>query len=260
MFSRRYWLMTVLVVAAVAVCVWAGFWQMDRRQQKRALNQMIAERWQMPAFDLNRQALPQDLVELEYRKVQVEGRFDFANQVVLKNHTRNNAPGVNLITPLVLEDGRAILVARGWIPLHKAEPESWGEFDEPSLATVVGLIQESQTLANAATPEAPQQAWFRVDVAAIERQMPYELLPAFLAMLPEPGRRIDVMPLRSEPPAPLDEYMHVGYTVQWFSFAAIFAFGYIQYLIMQERRRRRMAAAPAGDESSADLPTLPHQA
>jgi surfeit locus 1 family protein len=261
MFSRRYWLLTVIVCVAVAVCIRAGFWQMDRREQKRQLNQMLVERWDAPPFDLTHDVLPADLGELEYRRIQVEGKFDYTHQIVLKNDTRDGVPGVNLITPLVMPDGRAILVARGWVPLGDAAREAWPQLEEKTGQPVVGLIKESQTLPGAATPTAPQTEWFRVDVAAIQRQVPYPLLPAFLAMLSEPGRAVDALPARTPPPELADEYMHVSYTIQWFTFAAVFAFGYVQYIILHERRRRRQleGVATEAQQAASDLPTLPHQ-
>jgi cytochrome oxidase assembly protein ShyY1 len=242
MFSRQWWLFTLIVLAAIVVCVQAGFWQMERRQFKHQLNLQMAQKWDMPRFNLNQETLPADLTTLEYRRVEVRGAFDYANQIVLKNDVRGDAPGVNLVTPLVLDDQQAILVARGWIPLAKAAPEFWPEFEEIAGQVVVGLIKESQTLAGATQPQEAQREWFRIDIEAIQPQMPYPLLPAFLAMLPEPGRTEGALPIRTPPPAPYDELMHVNYTVQWFIFALIFGFGYLQYLTYDERRRARPAS------------------
>jgi cytochrome oxidase assembly protein ShyY1 len=261
MFSR-YWLLTLIVLAGVVLCVWAAFWQMDRREQKRALNQVLVARWDAPPFTLNQEPLPADLLDLQFRRVRAEGIFDYEHQIALKNDFRNDAPGVNLITPLVLPDGRAILVARGWVPLNMADPTAWAAFDEPEEGEVVGLIKESQTLQGASAPTAPQQSWFRVDIAAIQKQMPYELLPAFLAMLPEPGRAVDALPMRTPPPELYDEWMHVGYTMQWFSFAAIGLFGYIPLLLYLERRRLRQSVpvkSETANDTHGEMPAVAHK-
>jgi len=259
MFSRGWWLFTTIVLVAVAICVWAALWQMDRRVQKQELNQRLVERWDAPPFDLNTEPFPTDLTELEYRRVQVTGEFDYKHQVILKNTNQGELPGVTLITPLRLDNGEAILVARGWIPINEAEPASWPQFDEQNAAPVVGLIKQSQVLPGAPMPTEPQTEWFRVDVAAIQAQLPYKLLPAFLAMLPEPGRAADTLPIRTAPPELADEMMHLNYTIQWFTFAVIFAFGYVQYLIYDERRQKRIHAEKAAESSPLDLPSLPHQ-
>jgi surfeit locus 1 family protein len=260
-FSRRYWPLTLIVIAGVALCIWAAFWQMDRREQKRALNELLVQRWDAEPFDLNQEPLPADPVELQFRRVQATGTFDYEEQIALKNDFRNGAPGVNLLTPLILDDGRAILVARGWLPLSEADPAQWPQFNEPTNGPVFGLIRESQSLAGATPPATPQQTWFRVDLAAIQQQMPYELLPVFLDLLPEPERPADVLPIRTPPPQLADEWMHVGYTMQWFSFAAIGLFGYIPMLIYLERRRAREArqSAATQDQGQSNRPIIPHQ-
>ncbi|MEZ4729237.1 MAG: SURF1 family protein [Caldilineaceae bacterium] len=242
LFSRRWWYVTIFVILGVVFLARLGFWQLDRLEQRRAYNQLVAERWDQAPFNLNENALPAQFDELGYRRIEATGTFDYEHQIVLKNQNRETAPGVNLITPLLLPDGQAILVARGWIPYDQSKPEQWAQFTEATgEATVVGLIQESQVLPGAAPPTAPQTEWFRIDVEAIQRQMPYPLLPIFLAQLPEPGHGYADLPYR-EVPFELTEGNHFSYALQWFMFAAILGGGYLPYIAYQERRRQRVAA------------------
>jgi surfeit locus 1 family protein len=203
----------------------------------------VAERWREEPFDVNRNQVPRDLSTLEFRRVQVTGAFDYDNQIILSNQTRNQAPGSVLVTPLVLEDGRAVLVARGWVPIGEDDPEHWGKYEEAADAALVGLIQESQRLPNgkAPTPPAtPQTSWFQINIDAIQPQMPYELLPVFILQLPEEGRTTNDLPLREEPIV-LDEGSHFSYAIQWFMFAIILGVGYIFFVRTQELRDQRIA-------------------
>jgi surfeit locus 1 family protein len=267
LFNRRWWWTTLLVIAGVALLVRLGFWQLDRLDQRRAFNSRVATRWQQEPFDLNTNNLPANLDELEYRRVQIEGQFDYSQQVVLLNQTRNDAPGVYLITPLTMDDGRAVLVARGWVPVQQAAPEFWPQFEEPSGAPVIGLIQESQPLAGAEPPAAPQREWFRVDIDAIQRQMPYELLPVFILQLPEEGRSYSALPFREEPLV-LSEGNHFSYAIQWFCFAVILGVGYVILVKQQEVRGQRLASGELGFDvedtldiapSDIQMPALPPQ-
>lgn len=242
--NRRWWFPTLFVIAGVYVLIQLGFWQLDRLEQRREYNQFVASRWDQAPFDLADNVLPADLSELEYRRVELSGEFDYEHQIALKNQFRGQEPGVNLVTPLLLNDGRAILVARGWIPLAQAVPEEWAQFSAPSNEEVIGMLQESQTLAGAKAPEEAQLEWFRVDIAAIQRQLPYELMPVFVTQLPEPGRAFDDLPYR-EIPFEITEGNHFSYAIQWFAFALVFGVGYIQFMLYTERRR----AAPAVGES-----------
>lgn len=256
LFSRRWWYVTIFVILGVIFLARLGFWQLDRLDQRRALNQLAAERWDQDPFNLNENILPAQINELGYRRVAVTGTFDYDHQVVLKNQNRETAPGVNLVTPFLLPNGQAILVARGWIPYDQSKPEQWAQFTEATGdTTIVGMIQESQVLPGAAAPETPQTEWFRIDVAVIQRQMPYPLLPVFLTQLPEPGRGYADLPYR-EVPFEITEGNHFSYALQWFMFAAILGGGYLPYIAYQEKRRQRVQTLADQPDSSSHDPTI----
>lgn len=257
LFNRRWWWTTLLVIAGVFVLIRLGFWQLDRLEQRRAYNRMVAERWQQTPFDVNTHEIPADLSELEYRRVQAEGTFDYSKQIVLTGQNRDGAPGVILVTPLVLDDNRAVLVARGWVPYSLSKPEDWPQFEEPPGAPVIGLIQESQMLPSGAPPpipDSPQVEWFRINVDAIQPQMPYTLLPVFILQLPEENRAYDALPYREEP-LRLDEGSHFSYAIQWFTFALILGVGYLFFIQSQELRAQRLANPhPSTGEEGEDTP------
>jgi surfeit locus 1 family protein len=237
-FSKKWILFTLFIAGMMALFAYLGFWQMERHAQKRSYNALLAERWRQEPLDLNQDTLPDDLSDLEYRRVTAAGAFDYANQLVLKSQVYRDASGIVLVTPFVFDDGRAILVARGWAPGEYRAPQRWPELEEPAGAPMIGLIRPSQTPAigeAAAPPATPQTEWYRIDIAAIQAQMPYRLAPAWIQQLPEEGRPLDRMPVREEPLA-LDEGNHLGYAVQWFSFAVIAGFGYIMFVRFRERQ------------------------
>lgn len=246
-FSKKWILVTILIALSMALFVWLGFWQLDRLEQKRTYNTTMAERWRQEPFDLNAEPLPQNLDDLEFQRITADGYFDFANQVIIKSQIYYDAPGIALVTPFVFADGRAVLVARGWVPADQASPQSLAQLEEPAGAPVIGLIKPSQAPPNgqpSSPPATPQSEWFRIDIPAIQAQMPYALEPAWIQQLPETGRPIDKLPIREEPMA-LDEGNHMSYAVQWFSFALIAGFGYIMFV----RYRERLASRPRPDNA-----------
>ena len=253
-FSRKWILFTILVVLGMILLVRLGFWQLDRLAQKRAFNTMMAERWRSDPFDLNAQSFPADLSNLEYRRVEAQGQFDYEHQVLISNQVlQGGTAGYVVVTPLVLGEGRAVLVARGWIPADMIEADQLAQLTEPPGAPVLGLARKSQSLPNGAvsTPAAtPQLEWYRIDIPAIQAQMPYQLEGAYLEQLPEEGRTYNDLPIRTEPLA-LDEGNHLSYAIQWFTFAAVLGFGYI----MLVRQRTRLAAGLIKPPSAA--PPMP---
>ncbi|MCC6455101.1 MAG: SURF1 family protein [Caldilineaceae bacterium] len=257
LFNRRWWWTTLIIIAGVYVLIQLGFWQLDRLEQRRAFNQRVAERWREEPYDVNTNAIPADLSELEYRRVEASGEFDYEHQIVLKNQSRNQAPGSIIVTPLVLDDNRAVLVARGWVPINLSTPEHWDEYQEPADHPVIGLVQESQTLPNGAVPTpppAPQVEWFYLNISAVQPQMPYELLPVFILQLPEEGRSLNTLPMRGEPLV-LDEGSHFSYAMQWFMFAMILGVGYLFFINTQELREQRIAnSRDLAEVQDADAP------
>lgn len=250
--SRRWIVTTFFIILGMAGLVSLGIWQIDRLHQRRAFNAMVTARYAEAPYDLATQGLPSDLGALQYRRIQADGAFDYAHQIVLSNQPGpNGEPGAQLLTPLVFANGDAVLVARGWVPHDLVGEENWPTLQDPPDVKVIGLLQESQPLeAGAPQPVGFVKEWWRVDIPVIQKQMPYTLLPAFLLQLAEPGRTLDTYPSRFVNFS-LDEGNHLSYSVQWFSFALILGFGYIQLVRVQEGKRRRAeeagAAAPLAE-------------
>jgi len=214
-----------------------GIWQLDRLEQRRARNAQIIRRLEAPPLLLNTEPLPEDLESVRLRRVEARGEFDFSQQVALKNQSWYGAPGVHLITPLRLE-GRedAVLVDRGWIPYDLAAPGEWGQFDEPGSTVITGYVRlpQSSLSARSLTP-TPSREWFYLDVQAIQAQVPYPLLPIYI--LQAGSTRPDSLPYRAELELDLSEGPHLGYALQWFTFALIAALGYVYFVGLQEEER-----------------------
>jgi surfeit locus 1 family protein len=236
MFSRKWILTTILVVAGSAVCVRLGIWQLDRLAQRRAFNAQYLEASVSSPIMLD--SAPQvDLTTMEYRTISVTGRYDPANQVVLRNQYHDNQPGYFLLTPLVLSDGTGILVERGWIPADgNSNPSDWRKYDEPDEVTVSGMIRLGQTQPEVGGVPDPELAagqtrldfWNLVNVERISRQIPYKLLPVFVQPQPDPS--LTQPPYPYQPVFEIDEGPHMGYALQWFTFATILFFGYPFFL------------------------------
>src|ERR1051325_3304277 len=239
MFQRQWLLATLLVFAGTALCVRLGIWQLDRLQQRRAFNAQYEAARSAPALDLN-QEQPQDLISMEWRAVKVTGEYDFANQVALRNQYNGNQYGYHLLTPLQF-DGKAILVDRGWIPAEgNANPADWHKYDEPGTVDIVGQIRLGQTKPafGGVTDALPKdgeklEIWNNADIAHIAVQMPYPILPVFIQ--PAANAADTQPPIPFQPDVEISEGPHMGYALQWFTFATILFVGYPFFLRKQEK-------------------------
>jgi surfeit locus 1 family protein len=245
LFARRWWWTTLIVIAGIGVAVRLGFWQLDRHAQRQAVIRQVQSVQAMPLLDLNQSPLPANLQDMEYRQVTVRGQYDFNNQLALRNQVRarmsGTDPGIALVTPLLLSDGKAVLVERGWIPLEYSTPASWRQFDEPGLVQVDGIIRLSLEKGEMGsslqdptlTPDQTRlDAWNFINLPRIQQQIPYPILDVYIQQAP--GSDTASLPYRLMEQPDLDPSTHVGWALQWFFFAGLLFFGYPIWLKKQK--------------------------
>lgn len=239
MFSRRWILTTLIVLVGTAVCARLGVWQLDRLAGRRVFNAHILSMRALPALNLNSN-INEDLVAQQYRRAFVDGTYDFANQFAIRNQVHNNEFGYHLLTPLRLPDGRAVLVDRGWVPAEGNDtPSSWSRYDVAGPLQARGVLRlgtSESTFGGQSDPTlSPHQSrldfWTFINFERIAVQTPYALLSVYLQL--DPGPSDDAPPIPFQPEIEISEGPHMGYAIQWFSFAAMMLLGYPFYLRKQ---------------------------
>lgn len=237
-FSREWLLTTFLVIVGAAVCVRLGIWQLDRLEQRRQFNAQFEEMRSAEPLNLNT-AETDELTSMEWRKIKVTGEYDFENQVAIRNQYHNGEYGYHLVTP-VLFNGKAILVDRGWIPADaNSAPTDWRQYDESGPAVnVEGQIRLGYVKPAIGGVEDPVPVngekiflWNNLNLEKISAQLPYPVLEVYLQ--PDVAVGDDIPPIPYQPVIEISEGSHMGYALQWFSFAAILFFGYPFYLRKQ---------------------------
>jgi surfeit locus 1 family protein len=247
--ARDRILATVIVIAASAVCIRLGIWQLDRLSQRREFNQRVLAVRAMPELKL---PSSEALVDQEYRAAQATGTYDFSDEVAIRNQFHNGQYGFHLVTPLVLDDAKgsvgarqAVLVDRGWIPAAGNDRRAdWAKYDVSGDVSVDGVIRLSQSppsLAGLAEPTPPPDQgkvdfWTVIDTGRLQKQIGYAVLPIYIQQV-EPANEADP-PIPGAPTLDLSDGPHLGYAIQWFGFAALFAIGYPLYVRRQEGRHR----------------------
>ena len=144
---------------------------------------------------------------------------------MLAGRSYRGEPGVYLMTPLRTGGaGPAILVNRGWLPSPDATTVDVAPYADPNPGDFSGIIMPIPP--SGGRPDGPagfRRVLFRMNDSLLPR-FPYPLATAYIQALPEPGSGI--RPTRL--PAPeFDEGPHLGYAIQWFSFATIGIVGWI---------------------------------
>lgn len=247
LFGRMWLFTTLLVVAAAALCVRLGFWQLDRLSQRRAF---IARVEYMQALPAARLPSSEDLRSQEYRRAIAAGLYDLERQVALRNRAYQGQYGYDLLTPLLIAlpdaSGRqvAVLVDRGWIPAAGNErPENWRRYDVMGPVEVHGVIRAGQQsvgrsgIVEGTSLPADQGSDFFVfiDPELIGQHLPYPLLDFYIQA--EAGEDGDSAPLAMAPHLELNNGPHLGYALQWFGFSGVLIVGYPLFVRRREERQ-----------------------
>lgn len=223
LISPRWIALHVLIGALVALMVNLGFWQLNRLDERKALNARVTEQISAPVADFADVVTPTvDVDAVEWRLVRVQGTYVTDEMVLIVNRSQNGSAGRDVVMPLVLADGRKVLVNRGFIPLTEDIPES------PSgQVTVVGHLRPSQkrSALGAIDPTDGTLAEMqRIDIARIDQQTAGTLEHMYVQLVESsPAEtRLSVVPLPELTNGP-----HLSYAFQWFFFSAVAVFGWI---------------------------------
>jgi surfeit locus 1 family protein len=243
--TLRGLLAAILVLAAAAVCVRLGFWQLDRLEQRRAYNETLRTAMAQPPLTLDAAAYAAAASDPEahaYRRVRAVGRYRPRPLMVLRGRSLGGRPGVNAVSALELADGGVVLVDRGWIPSPDGASAPPAVVGVEGPAAIEGILQPMAVGQGAAAP-APVAAegdtvWsFRtLEAREMAARVAAPVLPLYVRLLPGGTEA-------AEPPLPvalpeLTEGNHLSYAVQWFSFAAIAVGGLLLMLRIGQRGAR----------------------
>lgn len=241
--SLRGALAAAFILAMCALCVRLGFWQLDRLQQRKARNHAIEAAMRMQALEYDSataEAIERQPERFVNRRVRATGAYDPAGEVILRGRAFRSNPGVHLVTPLVAPGvPQALLVNRGWVPSSDAATVDARPYAEAGTRTVTGILQQiprgTRAGGEPATTQvngAPVVTWRRLDMQTLQRMQRRPFARLYLQQLPGPDSAPG-SPVRVAV-APQDNGPHLGYAVQWFSFATI---GVVGLIIMFLRQR-----------------------
>lgn len=238
--SRR--LLAGLVVGVIAaVFVGLGVWQLRRHEERKLENAVMRTRLSGDPLPVGLlvDAAGEDLPSLEYRRATIGGSYEPAGEVLVRGQAREGQPGFHVVTPFRLEDGRVVLVNRGWVPLALDAPPLAGAEPAPGSVVQQGYVRLTQVRRGVGPvePAGRLSTVVRVDLERLAGQMPDPLLPVWIQLEGAAGAGLGGgLPVPLPPPSFEDAGPHLSYAVQWFSFAAIATGGYI--LLMRRSATR----------------------
>lgn len=235
LFSFRWlgWLALVTVLALA--CGALGMWQLDRRDQlANTIDRIETNYDQTPqpyaagsadfrSFDPTEEWLP----------IELTGTYDTGNQLVVRNRPYSGSPGYEVLVPLQLADGSAVIINRGWLPIGNNEAGRPDAFPQPpeGEVTVTARIKPGEPELDRGAPDGQIAS---IDLTRYQEVVGYDLQTGAYGLMsaesPSPATTPQIFPRPY-----LDSGPHLSYAMQWFAFGALLFVGF-GYAARQQQR------------------------
>ncbi len=224
----------LLVIGAIVLMVNLGFWQLRRLDEKQTFRDRVNERIDAAPAPLDDlvppgTALGDDALDAaEWRPASAHGEYLPDEQFLVDLRSQNGQAGEMVVTPMRLDDGRILLVERGFVPL--------GLEDSPDVASppagdvaVTGRLRppEPHRRGQITDPaEGELSVVHRIDINRLAGQLPGPVVPMYVELTESQPEEAGPYPVAVLAPEP-DLGPHLSYAVQWFIFSVCAAVGWV---------------------------------
>jgi cytochrome oxidase assembly protein ShyY1 len=252
-----------LALAAAVVMVFLGNWQLHRYHERSAINHRIDAADSIAAVPLATvmtapttagTAGPAPGDDLSWTKITMTGHYDPAHEIQARARTVNGDVGFEIVTPLLLTDGTAVLIDRGWVPpggngtalaAPTVPPAPGGQ------VTVIGQIHLTESRPTPIEHRDGRLDTRRISVPKLAKELPYPVYGAYVLLTkqdPANDKAFQPIPIDHE-----DSWQNAGYTVQWwmFSLMALFAYGWQARKEAETRAEAKSTAPDLGSGSGS---------
>jgi surfeit locus 1 family protein len=221
-------------VIGFGILIGLGTWQLQRLDWKRELiaraqSQLSAPTAPLPAGDL---------AGLDFRRVSATGSYVHDAAFAFGFLAEGGRPGARLVTPFQLDDGRVLLVDRGWLPEDLLPPNLPPDLQPSGRRTVEGVARwRGEARRGWMTPaDAPEHGrWYGWDVSAMAAALGLPLEPLVLVVeRPEgPAGLLKAEPVTIDLPND-----HLGYAITWYALALVLLAVYVGFSMSNPRLGR----------------------
>ena len=219
---RRFLLPLLFGIAGTAVLVGLGSWQLERLRWKEDVIARIEARLAADPVAVPASMNPEDD---QYLRVRTEGTI-LAGELHVYTSVQPYGVGYRVIAPLEIEDGRRVLLDRGFVPI--GDKDASRPIGPAEIEGALHWPQETDGFT--AEPDRAENIWFARDVPLMAEALGTE--PAML-----------VVARSSLADAPLPQPVtvnipnrHLEYVVTWYGLALVWA-GMTVFWLWRNARR-----------------------
>ncbi|MFG2733206.1 SURF1 family protein [Streptomyces harbinensis] len=262
LLTRQWVILTLVALALIPAFVWLGFWQLHRHEQRVDRNELISRSLAAPVVpmdELSSVGAGPDPAD-RFRPVSATGVYDAGHEVLTRSRTGpNDEVGYLVQTPLIRDDGTAVLVNRGWVPAG-GDVTVAPEVPAPPAGevTVTGRLMVDETTGNTGIkdrPGLPDRMVMLVNSEQRAAELGTPMLGGFIDLTDSsPADEAEGAPLPRDEPDHTGIGAHFAYAIQWWIFAAGVPAGWI---ILLRRELHDQAAEAKKRPATPDPATGP---
>jgi len=229
----RFFVTDSLILATLALLISLGFWQLDRADEKRAIEDQIAS---ANSGDVELINSVEFLKDKEYYHVRLQGSYIGDKQFIYDNQIVDQISGYYVLTPFILKGAsKAVLINRGFIP-WSGRRDKLANVDIGEKLTEVKVqisipIKRMELKVSETTGDFPVliQA-LDLDEMSTIASLDFASVVGLLSPESENGF------VRQWEPYTGSIERHIGYAIQWFLMAFVLTFIGIRLAIKQRKK------------------------
>ncbi|MGW6459390.1 SURF1 family cytochrome oxidase biogenesis protein [Streptomyces sp. NPDC055078] len=257
LLSRQWVSLTLIALVLIPTMIELGFWQFHRHERRVEQNGLIARNLEAEPVPVTDLTSPGHTVPRSdyWRRVTATGTYDTGNEVVVRRRTNSDERvGVHVLTPLVLADGRAVLINRGWI--EATDPRAFPAVPPApkGTVTVTGRLKADETTKGSGIKDLaglPPRQVMLINSGQRSAALGRPVLGGYLEQTgPRPASGT---PEQIAEPDHDSIGAHMAYAVQWWLFTSGVPIGWV-ILVRRELRDRRAAATPSTPSTPETTP------
>jgi len=228
----RFFIPASLIIATLVLLISLGFWQLDRADEKRAIEGQIAS---ANSGDVEFVTSVEFLKDKEYYHVRLQGSYVGNKQFIYDNQIVDQISGYYVLTPLVLKgDSKAVLINRGFIPWN-GRRDKLADIDIADKLTEV-KVQISKPVKRMELEASELTGDFPVLIQALDLdEMSTIASLDFASVIGLLSPESDNGFVRQWEPYTGSIERHIGYAIQWFLMALVLAFIGIRLALKQRK-------------------------
>ncbi|OFT73939.1 hypothetical protein HMPREF3104_11045 [Corynebacterium sp. HMSC30G07] len=232
------------VLSAVLIILFSYFafttlapWQLGKNERLEQRNEHIVEAFDQDPVPLDTRVNPDGSLPdgADWSRVVATGHYAQGAEVLLRLRSVDRVAAFQVLTPFELNDGRTVLVNRGWVPAKEAshvppiEPAPTGE------VTITGMLLADEGV----HPTEPNiieghQMVYSVSPGQIGELTGTDPISPYIQLLGGSPGVINPIPLPQ-----LETGNHLSYGLQWIAFGLLAPAGLIYFIVSETRERRR---------------------